>query len=211
VPAKFACLFLKGLSLIEGFVLGCELLHLTLDRFAEEKELWAGFLWSAVTKRAAGDATSALDTVWMWKDPYANGALTNWYFSLIAQAPAYAALAYAANTNAAPAHAAPAPLAPAYAANALDVHAATAAATNLPNTVQAADASLTMLLWGEGDEGVPLFYGVDQRADLTTTTIDLLQAMTDRLANGLSSSWSIAKHYDWVELEYLFQRVGTHR
>jgi hypothetical protein len=35
VPAKFACLFLKGLLLIEGFVLGCELLHLTPDRFAE--------------------------------------------------------------------------------------------------------------------------------------------------------------------------------
>jgi hypothetical protein len=78
-------MFLKGLSLIEGFVLGCELLHLTPDRFAEEKELWAGFLRSAITKRAVGDATSALDTVWMRKDPYANGALTNWYFSLIAQ------------------------------------------------------------------------------------------------------------------------------
>jgi hypothetical protein len=64
VPRQFVCLFMKGLSLIEGFVLGCELLHLTPDRFAEEKELWAGFLRSAVTRRAVGDDTSALSTRW---------------------------------------------------------------------------------------------------------------------------------------------------
>jgi hypothetical protein len=224
VPAKFACLFLKGLSLIEGFVLGCELLHLTPDRFAEEKELWAGYLRSAVTKRAIGDATSALGTVWVRKDPYSSGALTNWYFSLISQvigpsfttayaanahaAPAYAAPAYAANPNAAPAYAANALQAPAYAANAFDAHAATAHADTDPTNVAHAAMTSPMAQVPERDDA-PLFGGGDPRADLTTTTIDLLQAMTDRLANGSSSSRSIAKHYDWVELEYLFQRIGA--
>jgi hypothetical protein len=82
IPGRFACLFMKGLSLIEGFVLGCKLLHLTPDRFAEEKELWVGFFRSAVTRRTVGDDTSALTTAWVRKDPYSSIALTNWYFAL---------------------------------------------------------------------------------------------------------------------------------
>jgi hypothetical protein len=112
IPGRFACLFMKGLSLIEGFVLGCKLLHLTPDRFAEEKELWAGFLRSAVTRRTVGEDTSAL-------------------------------------------------------------------------------------------------LGVGDRSDLTMTTIDLLQAMTERLSNGALAGRSTVKNYDWVELEYLFQRIGA--
>jgi hypothetical protein len=134
VLTKFACLFLKGALLTEGFLLGCKLLCMMPDRFADEKEVWSSFLRSAVTWQTVGEETSALNMVWVRMDPYASGALTNWYFALIAQgtgltprtaytANTHAALAYAAIAHAANAQAAPAQAAPAHAANA---HAATA-------------------------------------------------------------------------------------
>jgi hypothetical protein len=101
-------------------------------------------------------------------------------------------------------------MAPAYAANAFAAYTATAhAATDPTNTAHAATTPPLALVLGEGGDGTPLLDGGDPRADLTTTTIDLLQAMTDRLANGSSLSRSITKHYNWVELEYLFQRIGA--
>jgi hypothetical protein len=183
VPAKFACLFLKGLSLTEGFLLGCALLQMMPDQFANEKEEWSNFLRSAATWRTIGEETSALTTTWVCKDPYVNGALTNWYFALLAQV-----------TGPSPrtAQAAPAQAAPAYAANA---HAAMAHAAS-PHVPP-------VPLLGPGVDGD------GQRADITMMTMDLLQAMTERLAGGASASRSTTKNYDWVELEYLFQRIGA--
>jgi hypothetical protein len=56
-----------------------------------------------------------------------------------------------------------------------------------------------------------LFHGGDRGVELTMTKVDLLQAMTERLANGASSTRSSTEHYNWVELEYLFERVGAVR
>jgi hypothetical protein len=226
IPGRFTCLFMKGLPLIEGFVLGCKLLHLTPDRFAEEKELWAGFLRSAVTRRTVGDDTSALTTVWVRKDLYSSVGLTNWYFALVSHVtgPSHST-AYAANAHAAPAYAAPAHSAPAYAAQAhaanhivatayvanappaqvATAHAATAYAAN----AHAADLSPGLPEFGVGEAGLQLLPGAGDRADLTMTTIDLLQAMTERLSNGALAGRSTVKNYDWVELEYLFQSIGT--
>jgi hypothetical protein len=223
IPEKFACLFMKGLSLTEGFRLGCELLRLVPDRFAAEKGIWAGFLRSSVTRRALGDDTSALTTGWVRKDPYASVALTNWYFALVAQVaspfprnayaatnqgiPAHAANAYAAPAYAAPAHAAPAHAAPAYAApaQAANAHAAMAHAADF----HAAPAPPVAPAVEEEGAGAPLLHDGGPEADVTMTTIELLQAMTDRLANGSASTRSTTKNYDWVELEYLFPRIGA--
>jgi hypothetical protein len=134
--------------------------------------------------------------MWVRKDPYTSGALTNWYFALIAQvtgpnprtayaanaAPAYAANAYAANVQAAPAHAAHAHAAAAYAASPHAPH-------------------VPLLAPGIDGDG--------ERANINMMTMDLLQAMTERLAGGSSASRSTTKNYDWVELEYLFQRIGA--
>jgi hypothetical protein len=215
---------MKGLSLIEGFVLGCELLHLIPDRFADEKELWAGFLRSAVMRRAVGDDMSVLGTRWTRKDLYSSAGLTNWYFSLISHVMgpmmtiAYAASAHVAPAYVAPAHAAPAYAAHAYAANHIT---ATAHVANAP-AAQAATAHAapaytanahaanpsprTIDIDGMGGGTLPL-PGMGERTDLTMATIDLLQAMTDRLSSGAGSGWSTTKNYDWVELEYLFQRT----
>jgi hypothetical protein len=115
-----------------------------------------------------------------------------------------------ANPIAAPAHAANALMAPAYAANALIAQAATAhAATDHVNPAHTATTSPLALEFGDGGDGMHLLEGRDQRADLTTATIDLLQAMTDRLANGSAAAWSTTKNYDWIELEYLFQWIGA--
>jgi hypothetical protein len=59
--------------------------------------------------------------------------------------------------------------------------------------------------------GPPLFHKSERGAELTMTTIDLLQVMIERLANGSSSGWAATNKYDWLELEYLFERVGTPR
>jgi hypothetical protein len=82
VLEKFACLFMQGRMLTDGFRLGCEILHLMPDRFMAEKEVWTHFLQSSVTRRAIGDNTSALTTSWVQKDPFASSVLTNWYFAL---------------------------------------------------------------------------------------------------------------------------------
>jgi hypothetical protein len=182
MPERFACLFMKGLSLTKGFRIGCELLYLVPDCFAAEKEIWARFLRLAVTRRALSDNTSALTTGWLRKDPYASGALTNWYFALVAQVAspiprnAYAAtnqgtLAHAANAHAAPAYATPAPAyaAPAQAANA---HAAMAHAADF----HAAPAPPLALDLNEEEADAPLLHNGGQRADMTMTTIELLQA-----------------------------------
>jgi hypothetical protein len=125
-------------------------------------------------------------------------------------APAHAAPAYAANPIAAPAYAANALTAPAYAANALIAQAATThAATDHANPAHAATTFPLAPEVGGSRDGMHLLEGRDQRADLTTTTIDLLQAMTDWLANGSASAQSTTKNYDCVELEYLFQRIGA--
>jgi hypothetical protein len=228
VPGRFACLFMKGLSLIEGFVLGCELLHLIPDRFAGEKELWARFLRSAVTRRAVGDDTSALSTGWTRKDLYSSAGLTNWYFSLISHvmgptttiayaanahaAPAYAAHAHAAPSYAAHAYAANHIMAPAHAANAPAAQAATAHAAPayalMPTRQILPRGPWTLTAWEKRRAPLP---GMGERTDLTMATIDLLQAMTDRLSSGAMSGRSTTKNYDWVELEYLFQRTGAPR
>jgi hypothetical protein len=82
---KFACLFMQGRTITDGFRLGCELLHLMPDRFMAEKGVWTRFLRSSVTRRAVGDDTSALATSWVRKDQYMSSALTNWYYALISQ------------------------------------------------------------------------------------------------------------------------------
>jgi hypothetical protein len=210
---KFACLFMQGQTITDGFRLGCELLHLMPDQFMAEKGVWARFLRSLVTRRAVGDDTSALATSWVRKDPFMSGALTNWYYALIAQVAsppsrnAYAASAHAAPAHAAIAHAAPAHAAPAYAApaHAAQAQAATAHAANF-------DAAFAPPLV-TGPDGMendnPLLADGRQGGDVTMTTIKLLQAMTDRLASGASSTRSTTKNYDWVELEYLFPRIGA--
>jgi hypothetical protein len=63
---------------------------------------------------------------------------------------------------------------------------------------------------GSDGGGLPLFHNGERGAELTMTTIDLLQAMTERLANSASSGQA-TRNYDWVELEYLFERVGATR
>jgi hypothetical protein len=60
-----------------------------------------------------------------------------------------------------------------------------------------------------GGEGTQILPGVGDWADLTMTTIDLLQPMTGRLSSGAMLVQSTTKNYDWVELEYLFQRIGA--
>jgi hypothetical protein len=59
-----------------------------------------------------------------------------------------------------------------------------------------------------GDD-IPLLHDRGQRVDVTMTTIELLQAMTDQLASGSSSMQSTTKNYDWVYLEYLFLQIGA--
>jgi hypothetical protein len=157
--------------------------------------------------------------------------LTNWYFALISHVMGPSpTTAYAANAHAAPAYAAPAHAAPAYAAHAhaanhltatahaanatqtqaANAHAATAyAATAHATNAHAANMSPGPLGVDGGDGGFQLLPGGGDRADLTMTTIDLLQAMTDRLANGSLGPRGTGKNYDWVELEYLFQRIGA--
>jgi hypothetical protein len=44
MPEKFACLFMQGRTITDGFRLGCELLHLMPDRFVAEKGVWTRFL-----------------------------------------------------------------------------------------------------------------------------------------------------------------------
>jgi hypothetical protein len=144
-----------------------------------------------------------LNTTWVRKDPYASGMLTNWYFALIAQvtgpsprtayvANVHAPPAYAANAHAANAQAAPAQVAPAHAANA---HAATAH--------MASPHALPVHLLAPG------IFGDGERVDITMMTMDLLQAMTERLAGGSLALRSTTKNYNWVELEYLFQQIGA--
>jgi hypothetical protein len=88
IQATLACLFMKGVPLREGFALGCQILDLILDRFDDKRRVWTDFLRAAVTWREAEVEVSALAMAWICKDQFANAALTDWYFTLIAQAAA---------------------------------------------------------------------------------------------------------------------------
>jgi hypothetical protein len=176
------------------------------DQFAHEKELWSNFLRSSVTMRANGEDTSALSTTWVHKDPYTRIRLTNWYFVLITQATgtspinAYAANAHVALDYTANAHAAPSYMAPSYAAPVQAAH-AHAAPAYMANTHAAPAPPLALGMYSNGEE-VPLLHDGGQRTELTMTTIDLLEAMTECLASGSSSSRATTKNCIWVELEY---------
>jgi hypothetical protein len=110
-----------------------------------------------------------------------------------------AAHAYGANHLVATSYAVNAPAAQVATAHVAMAYAASAHAANLSPGIPDIDGS---------GEGMQLLPGVGDQANLTMTTIDLLQAMMDRLSSGSMSVRSTTKNYDWVELEYLSSTSG---
>jgi hypothetical protein len=224
----------------EGFTLGGQILDMIPDRFGEEKRVWSDFMRAAVTRRDVGVELSAVATVWIRKDPFANGALTDWFLSLIAQVttPLPTRLGQADSAPAASGFPGPPRPVQTMPGGAVAAHAAAQflgppppdatmpGGAVIPSPERnGRGAQLDTAIGGEnaraslppepatgGDGGgPPLFHTGERGVELTMTTIDLLQAMTERLAHGSAPTRSATKNYDWVELEYLFERVGALR
>jgi hypothetical protein len=183
IHPKIASLFLQGRSLMAGFHLGQEILSLIPVAFTNERELWERQLRMGITRTAAGTDTSVLMKAWERKDPYDTLALTDWYFALLAATEPI--LSFTTGLPPAPSQG----LLPASSQGLLPASGLLPALSTLGLPPASASPDPT-----------------------TEATLDLLMTMTERLAGtSVSTGRSQSRSYDWVETEYLLERVGAPR
>jgi hypothetical protein len=237
IHPKIACLYMSGLSLAQGLKVGKEILGMIPDHLAAEKILWADQLRVGATRRAANMPISALNVTWTRVDPFGDPDLANWYFSLltymtnplpVSLAPPGAGLALGEP----PRGEDPGALPPFGGGARLPLERNNEGALGEPprgddpraalgepprgddpraelplDAARGGDDGLLFPTRGANDRGPPLLLAGAQGADISNATLDLLQAMTEKLSN--SSARSNSRRYDWTELEYIFERIGA--